>query len=94
MKAIRPKKLFDDTSPQAEAKLIELLRTKTSEEKLRMVNQLNASVRVMLMSGLRLRFPEANETELKRHLTEYLLGEERAKTVLNAQLIQMQAKDE
>ena len=94
MKAIRPKKLFDDTSPQAEAKLIELLRTKTSEEKLRMVNQLNASVRVMLMSGLRIRFPNADEAELKRHLTEHLLGKERARIVLEAYLTQRQAKDE
>lgn len=94
MNAIRPTKLFDDTSPQAESKLIELLRTKTSEEKLRMVNQLNKSVRVMLMSGLRLRFPDADEAELKRHLAEHLLGEERARAVLKVQLMQMQAKDE
>ncbi len=84
MKPKRQSKLFDDTSPAAEAKLIELLRKKTPEEKLRMVNQLNAGVRTVTMSGLKLRFPHADDKELKQRLAELLLGSARAKTVFDA----------
>jgi hypothetical protein len=77
----RPAKLFDDTSPAAEAKLIELLRQKSPAEKVRMVNQLNAGLRTVAMSGLRLRFPDAKEAELKRRLADLLLGPELAERV-------------
>lgn len=81
MKRKRPSRIFDDTTPAAEAKLIELLRLKTPQEKLRMVNQLNAGVRTVTMSGLKLRFPDADGKELKLKLAEMLLGPERARTV-------------
>jgi ABC-type transport system involved in cytochrome bd biosynthesis fused ATPase/permease subunit len=77
----QPTRLFDDTTPQAEAKLIELLRQKNSVEKLRMVNQLNAGLRTVAMSGLRLRFPNATDEELKRKLAEIRLGSELAQRV-------------
>jgi len=87
MQVFRPIRLFDDTTPQAEAKLIELLRQKSSLEKLRMVNQLNAGVRTLAMSGLRLRFPGATEQELKYKFAELRLGPELARKVYQDRLI-------
>lgn len=77
----RQTRLFEDTSPAAEDKLIELLRQKAPAEKLRMVNQLNAGLRTVAMSGLRLRFPDADEKELKRKLADSLLGPELAERI-------------
>jgi hypothetical protein len=90
----RPNRLFDDTSPAAEAKLLELLRKKTPSEKLRMVNQLNASLKTLTMSGLRRRFPHADEAELRVHYAEHLLGPEKARLVLEACAKKRSAQDE
>jgi hypothetical protein len=84
MKRKRSTRLFDDTSPAAEEKLLELLRTKTPCEKLSMVNQLNASVRTLAMSGLRSRYPDAEEIELKRRFADLVLGAERASVVFDS----------
>lgn len=46
-----------------------------------MVAQLNASVRMLALAGLRSRFPKASETELRRRLAGLLLGEELARKV-------------
>ena len=70
--------LFSDTSPEAERVLIDLLRQAPAWRKLRMVNQLNASVRTLALSGLRQRYPQATEAELRRHLADMLLGPELA----------------
>lgn len=77
----RSTRLFEDTTPAAEAKLIELLRQKSSVEKFRMVNQLNSKVRTMAMSGLRDRYPDADQSELQRRLADILLGAELAERV-------------
>ena len=49
--------LFLDTDPDTESVLITLLRKKQASEKLRMVDQLNASLRTLTLSGLRERLP-------------------------------------
>ena len=46
-----------DTTPEAERVLIELLRQAPAWRKLRMVEDTNRSVRDLLMTGLRQRFP-------------------------------------
>lgn len=74
---IRPS-LFDDTTPEAEAVLIALLRLRTPAEKLRMVNQLNASMRTLTMTGLHYRYPNIDEAELKYKYAEMRLGHELA----------------
>lgn len=73
--------LFSDTRPEAEAVLIELLRTAPAWRKLRMMNQLNASVRTLALSGLRQRHPQASPAELRRRLADLLLGPELANQV-------------
>jgi hypothetical protein len=73
--------LFSDTHPRMEALQIQLLRQATPSRKMEMLAQLNASVRLLALSGLRLRYPQASETELRRRLAELLLGEELAHKV-------------
>ena len=73
--------LFSDTRPEAEAVLIELLRQAPPWRKLRMVGQLNQTVRTLALSGLRQRYPEAAPQELRRRLADLLLGPELAARV-------------
>ena len=46
-----------------------------------MLAQLNASVRMLALAGLRSRYPQADEAELRRKLAGLLLGEELARKV-------------
>ena len=46
-----------------------------------MLAQLNASARLLAMTGLRSRFPQASEAELHFKLAVLLLGEELARKV-------------
>lgn len=66
---------LNDTSPEAEAVLIELLRQAPSWRKLKMVGDLNATVKQFALSGIRERHPDASEEEVRRHLADILLGE-------------------
>jgi hypothetical protein len=70
--------LYPDTHPEMEALHIRLLREAPAWRKLEMLAQLNASARLLALSGLRQRFPEAGEGELRRRLADLLLGEELA----------------
>ncbi len=70
--------LFPDTSPAAQQVLIDLLRPLPAWRKLRMVADMNATVRVLALVGLRERYPEAGPEELRRRLADLLLGEELA----------------
>jgi hypothetical protein len=60
---------------------IQLLRHATAARKMEMLAELNASARMLAMSGLRSQFPEANEAELRRRLAGVLLGEDMARRV-------------
>ena len=71
-------RLFPDTSPEAEQVLMDLLRKAPAWRKLEMVAELNRTVRMLAMSGLRERYPDATEPELRRHLADLLLGPELA----------------
>lgn len=64
-----------------EALQIQLLRQCTPLRKMEMLGQLNASARLLALSGLRMRYPQAGEAELRRRLAGYLLGEELARKV-------------
>jgi hypothetical protein len=70
--------LFSDTAPEAEAVLIRLLRQAPPWRKLEMVDQLNQSVKLLALTGLRQRFPHDDEARLHRRLADLLLGEEMA----------------
>jgi hypothetical protein len=66
--------LFADTDAQTEAVLINLLRQASPARKLIMVGELNTTVRILALAGLRQRFPAASNAELQRRLADLLLG--------------------
>lgn len=70
--------LFPDTHPEAEKVLIRLLREAPSWRKIEMVEQLNQTVKLLAMMGLRERYPQDDEARLRRRLADLLLGEELA----------------
>lgn len=51
-----------------------LLREAPSWRKLHMVAEMNEAVRLLAMSGLRSRYPNANEQELRHRLATLLFG--------------------
>lgn len=71
--------LFPDTHPKMEALQIQLWRQASPTQKMNMLAQLNASARMLAMTGLHQRFPQASEAELRRKLADLLLGEELAR---------------
>jgi hypothetical protein len=73
--------LFPDTRPEAEGVLLELLRQAPPWRKLEMVAQMNETVRTLVLSGLRQRYPHASPEELRRRLADALLGAELAARV-------------
>jgi len=77
----RMSSLSSDTHPKMEALQIQLWRQASPTRKMHMLAQLNASVRVVALAGLRSRYPQASEAELRRRLAGLLLGEELAHKV-------------
>jgi hypothetical protein len=73
--------LSSDTHPKMEALQIQLWRQASPTKKMNMLAQLNASARMLAMTGLHSRFPQASQTELRRKLADLLLGEELARKV-------------
>jgi len=72
---------FSDTHPKMRALQVRLLREAPSWRKLEMLTQLNASARLLALSGLTQRHPQAGEGELRRRLADLLLGEALARKV-------------
>jgi hypothetical protein len=64
-----------------EALQIQLMRQASPTRKMNMLAQLNASARLLAMTGLRSQFPHASEVELRFKLAVLLLGEELARKV-------------
>ena len=73
--------LYSDTDPKVEALQIKLWRQASPTRKMHMLAQLNASVRILALAGLRSRYPTATKTELRRRLADLVLGEELARKV-------------
>jgi hypothetical protein len=73
--------LSPDTRPEAEQVLIELLRQAPAWRKLHMVGEMHQVLGQFALSGLRQRYPQASEGELRRHLADLLLGPELAARV-------------
>jgi hypothetical protein len=73
--------MHSDTHPKMEALQIQLLRQASPTRKMNMLAQLNASARLLAWTGLRSRYPQASEAELRRRLADLLLGEELARKV-------------
>jgi hypothetical protein len=70
-----------DTHPKMEALQIKLLRQAPAWRKMEMLVNLNASAQELARAGLRRRYPNAGETEIRRRLADILLGEDLARKV-------------
>jgi hypothetical protein len=73
--------LYPDTHPKMEALQIQLWRQASPTHKMNMLAQLNASARLLAMTGLRSQYPQASESELRFKLAGLLLGDELARKV-------------
>lgn len=78
---VRMRSLFTDTNPEMEALQIRLWREASPAQKLHMVGELYAAARELARAGLRERFPEATEEEIRRRLADLILGEALAEKV-------------
>lgn len=67
-----------DTTPEAEAVLLRLLREMPGWRKWALMEDLNRTARALALAGLRRRHPDAGPEELRRRLAELLLGPELA----------------
>jgi len=67
------KPLARDTAPEAQAVLVELLRKVPAGKKIELTFDLIQSTRLLVLSGLRRRYPNAGEDELRRRLISKLL---------------------
>ena len=70
------KTVLPDTSSDAEEVLVRLLRTAPVWKRLRMVEDLNETLRALAMADLRRCYPTAVEKELKKRLAARLLKRE------------------
>jgi hypothetical protein len=72
---------LSDTPPVVEKLQIELIRQMPPWKRLYLAGQMIQTVRLLNLSGLRRRYPEASEAELKRRLADLWLGPELAARV-------------
>jgi hypothetical protein len=63
-----------DTSLDAEKALIELIRRAPLWRRMQLTDQMSRTARQLAMAGLRLRHPNASETELRRRFADLHLG--------------------
>lgn len=66
--------LLSDTHPKAQEIQFELLRQAPPWRKLELVAQLNETVKLLAMAGLRQRYPNDPPERLRRRLADLLLG--------------------
>ncbi len=73
--------LSPDTSPEVERLLIERLRQMPSWRKMELMGEMNRTVRIMALAGLRRRHPEDSPSQRRRRLADLVLGPELAARV-------------
>jgi hypothetical protein len=72
---------ISDTTPEAERVQIQILRSMPSWQRFKLINDMIVTSRKLALAGLRERFPNASEQELRRRLATLLLGSELAARV-------------
>jgi hypothetical protein len=68
----------EDTSPEARARHVELLRSKSPAERLAQAASLTEAVRQLALMGIRQRHPGISEVEARVRLVALLYGKELA----------------
>lgn len=66
--------IFSDTNPEIEALQRSLLRQVSPARKLAMLGDMNQTVKILAMSGLRSRYPEDSPDMLRRRYADLVLG--------------------
>jgi hypothetical protein len=70
-----------DTSPEAEAALVRILRAMPPDRRLQQAFALTEAAREFAKAGLRSRYPDASPEELHRRFADLVLGRELARRV-------------
>jgi hypothetical protein len=73
--------LSSDTHPKIEQMQIELIRRMTTWKKFSVLDGLNETVKMLAVSGIKQRHPDATPQQVHRMLAELMLGEELARKV-------------
>ena len=72
---------YSDTRPEVEEIVLDLLRKASPARKLALVVEMNETVKILALSGLKSRFPDDSPEVLRRRLADLLLGPELARRV-------------
>jgi len=70
--------IYSDTRPEATQLQLKLLREASPARKLALLGQMNETVRVLALAGLKTRYPDETPEQLRRRLADLLLGPELA----------------
>jgi hypothetical protein len=70
-----------DTRPEITAFQYRLLRQASPARKLAMLGEMNRTVKTLVLSGLRSRYPADSPEKLRRRLADLLLGPELARRI-------------
>lgn len=73
--------LSPDTHPKIEQMQIELIRHMPAWKKIAIVDDLNEAVKIMALSGIKERHPNATPAQIQRMLAELRLGTKLAQMV-------------
>lgn len=71
----------NDPTPPIDRRIIEYWRTAPPWQKLKAIDELNETLKLLALSDLRRRYPNASASELQRRLAERWLGKEVAARV-------------
>jgi len=70
--------IYSDTRPEITALQMNLLRQASPARKLALLGQMNETVKVLALAGLKSRYPDETPDQLRRRLADLLLGPELA----------------
>ncbi len=84
---------LSDTTAEADALLLQLLRQTPIRRKWELMSQLNDMTRSLALGDLKRRDPHATADELRRLLADRLLGAELAETVYGAKPTLQESSD-
>jgi hypothetical protein len=73
--------LSSDTHPKMEALQIQIIRRMPPWKKIAVMDGLNDTVKMLALSGIQQRHPNASQAQIRRMLAEQMLGMELAKKV-------------
>jgi hypothetical protein len=73
--------LHSDTNPKMEALQIQLIRRMPAWKKISIVDDLNETVKILAISGIKQRHPGATPEQVHRALAELMLGVELTRKV-------------